>query len=105
MEKVRRERRSADAWREIVTRQEQSGLSVHAFCAQEDVEPASLYAWRSRIGRGVESAGTAVPVSRKVPRRKIEGEFIDLGSLDSKRSRFEVRLDLGGGVLLQLVRG
>ncbi len=51
MEKIRRERRSADAWREIVTRQEQSGLSVHAFCAQEDVEPASLYAWRSRIGR------------------------------------------------------
>jgi hypothetical protein len=33
------------------------------------------------------------------------GVFIDLGALGSGRSRFEVRLDLGGGVLLQLVRG
>jgi len=32
------------------------------------------------------------------------GEFIDLGALGSGRSRFEVRLELGGGVLLHLVR-
>ena len=105
MEKIRRERRSADAWREIVTRQEQSGLSVHGFCQQEGIEPASLYAWRSRIQRGVDSPQALVRVSRKSPRRRIDGEFIDLGSLDSKPSRFEVRLDLGGGVLLQLFRG
>jgi len=105
MEKIRRERRSADAWREIVTRQEQSGLSVHDFCQQEGLEPASLYAWRSRARREIDFPQTQVRVSRKPPQRKIGGEFIDLGSLDSKRSRFEVRLDLGGGVLLQLVRG
>jgi len=105
MEKIRRDRRSADAWREIVTRQEQSGLSVHGFCQQEGIEPASLYAWRSRIRRGVASRQKPLRVSRKPARQKIEGEFIDLGSLDSKPSRFEVRLDLGGGVLLQLVRG
>ena len=35
---------------------------------------------------------------------KSSGEFIDLGALGSGRSRFEVRLDLGGGMLLHLVR-
>ena len=88
-----------------MARQEQSGLSVHDFCQQEGIEPTSLYAWRSRTRRDADSPRTPVRVSRKPPPRKIDGEFIDLGSLESKRFRFEVRLDLGGGVLLQLVRG
>jgi hypothetical protein len=31
--------------------------------------------------------------------------FVDLGTLSASGSRFELRLDLGGGVLLHLVRG
>ena len=43
MDKIRRERRSAEAWREIVRHQQQSGLSVPAFCQQQEgMEPASL---------------------------------------------------------------
>jgi hypothetical protein len=41
---------------------------------------------------------------QKNPWEKASGEFIDLGAIDSSRGRFEVRLDLGGGVLLHLVR-
>ena len=37
-------------------------------------------------------------------RRPPSSSFIDLGSLGSSLSRFEVRLDLGTGVVLHLVR-
>ena len=45
-------------------------------------------------------------ISAPVPEKPSAGGFIDLGALaDSGGSRFEVRLDLGAGVLLTLVRG
>jgi hypothetical protein len=77
-------------------------LTVEAFCRDEGIGVWSLYRWRSRLGATVEAAGTvaAAPSHDKAP-----AGFIDLGALSSRSSRFEVRLDLGGGVLLQLVRG
>ena len=36
-------------WREVVGRQEKSGLSVRAFCRQEDVCAHTLYIWRRRL--------------------------------------------------------
>jgi hypothetical protein len=38
------------------------------------------------------------------PREAPSSGFIDLGALGSSRSRFEIRLELGHGVLLHLVR-
>ena len=103
MEKIGRERRSESAWREIVARQDQSGLSVKAFCEREGIKAVSLYRWRSRLQREDSSAPGHAP--RKARPEKPTREFIDVGALSSSRSRFEVRLDLGGGVLLHLVRG
>lgn len=105
MEKIGRQRRSESTWRELLERQGQSGLPVKAFCEREGIKAASFYVWRSRLQREVrdESAPTRAP--RKARPEKPAGEFIDLGALSSSRSRFEVRLDLGGGVLLHLVRG
>ena len=106
MEKISRPKRSESACREIVERQRQSGLTVAAFCEREGIKSASLYGWRSRLGRGPK----ATPRVRSLPKKAKDSEssssgFIDLGSLGSSRSRFEVRLELGGGVLLHLVRG
>jgi putative transposase len=106
MEKISRQRRSESAWREIVERQGQSGLTVPEFCEQEGFKAASLYGWRSRLREGSQRP----PVSRTVPKMAKRSEtsssgFIDLGSLGAGTSRFEVRLELGGGVLLHLVRG
>jgi hypothetical protein len=36
-------------WQELVSQQEQSGLSVHAFCKQRDVTEASFYNWRKQL--------------------------------------------------------
>ena len=106
MEKIGRERRSEGAWREIVERQSQSGLSVKAFCERESIKAASFYGWRSRLHGEVRDKGASTRAPRRAARlEKPTGEFIDLGALNANRSRFEVRLDLGGGVLLHLVRG
>jgi len=105
MEKIGRERRSESAWREIVERQAESGLSVRAFCEREGIKAVSLYGWRSRLQREAQDESARAHAPRKARPEKSTGEFIDLGALSASRSRFEVRLDLGGGVLLHLVRG
>jgi hypothetical protein len=105
MEHMVRQRRSESAWREIVARQEQSGLTVQKFCEREGLKAASLYGWRVRLRQEPSGKRAAAPISTRARAGKVTGEFIDLGAIDSSRGRFEVRLDLGGGVLLHLVRG
>lgn len=100
MEKTTR-RVDADGWREILVRQEQSGLSARAFCEREGINAGSLYRWRCRLGRTSASGQTSE--SRPVRRNAPQG-FIDVGALGCSSSRFEVRLDLGGGLSLHLVR-
>lgn len=39
------------AWRELVDRQRQSGLSVRGFCQRELVSEGSFYAWRRELLR------------------------------------------------------
>jgi transposase-like protein len=52
-------------WQELIAQQEQSGLSVHAFCEQRGVTEASFYGWRKQLRGGslvgfalVEATGT-----------------------------------------------
>jgi putative transposase len=105
MDQIVRRRRSESVWREIVARQEQSGLTVQEFCEREGLKSASLYGWRVRLRQEPAGKTASARMSRRRRAEKASGEFIDLGAIDSSRGRFEVRLDLGGGVLLHLVRG
>jgi len=95
-----RQGRGAQAWGELVKRQRASGLSVSAFCRREGINAWTFYGWRSRL----RSAQSRQLESRPVP---AEGaSFIDLGALGSPAAqRWEVRLDLGEGIVLHLVRG
>ena len=106
MEKIGRHRRSESTWREIVDRQEQSGLTVVQFCEREGIQPASLYAWRSRLREGLAKGAPEPEAGAKKSKHSEppSSEFIDLGALGSSRSRFEIRLELSQGVLLYLVR-
>jgi hypothetical protein len=104
MDQVVRQRRSESVWREIVARQEQSGLTVTAFCEREGLKPASLYGWRVRLRQSATSKKTSQTTSDRVRVESTSEQFIDLGAIGASRGRFEVRLDLGGGVLLQLIR-
>ena len=106
MEKIGRQRRNEGAWREIVERQAQSGLTVAAFCEREGLRSASLCGWRSRLRNGSKDNPRVVSVkkAKASDASPASSSFINLGSLGSSLSRFEVRLDLGAGIALHLVR-
>ena len=98
----RRKRRDANAWRLVMSRFEESGLRVPQFCEREGIGAASFYQWRSRLGssssrRKVSRAPEPVVASAR-------GDFLDLGTLGSGTSPVQVRLDLGGGVVVHLTR-
>jgi transposase-like protein len=108
MQKGEIRRSSGAVWRERVERQERSGLSVQEFCDREGVSAWSLYRWKRRLRTGNDPAKR---VSK--PAGFVRGEpvpspeaFIDLGALRSEREGpgWEIRLELGGGVILQLAR-
>ncbi|GMV70137.1 MAG: hypothetical protein AMXMBFR76_25760 [Pseudomonadota bacterium] len=92
----KRMRRNAESWKTLLAKQVASGLSVAAFCARERLNAASFYQWRSRLGR--EALG-APPVPSAAG-----GAFVDLGALGGS-GRFELRIELGGGRVVQLVCG
>ena len=101
----RRRRLGSEAWRGLLAQFVVSGLTVTAFCEREAVSAASFYRWRSQLGVGSEEA-TGVSAVPAVVRNK--SRFVDLGALsaaDALPSGFELRLDLGGGLMLQLRRG
>lgn len=108
----RQQRRALGAlrWREILGRFEGAGTTVEQFCAREGVCKSSFYHWRSQLGMPIGGAGAAVPVQALRPRpAQAKGcGFIDLGRLDraaiDSAGSVELRLDLGGGVVLQIVR-
>lgn len=101
MEGIRRRRHSAQRWRGILGRFEESGLTARAFCARERISRQSFYGWRSRLGGESDQALVAKAAQLTNP----ANGFIDLGDLRSGGSRLEVRLDLGAGVVLRIARG
>lgn len=97
--------RDAGQWQALIGRQAGSGLSVADFCRRESISTASFYRWRRLLGGGLVEQG--------VPRESTSG-FVDLGLLRPAgeedeaavpTGRLELTLDLGGGVVLHLVRG
>lgn len=111
MEQIKRRRLGADAWRAILERFSRSDLTVQAFCQQEGVSVASFYLWRSKLAG---SQGRSRP-ARAVVTGQPKADFLDLGTLTTRTPEalppaeiasrcFELRLDLGGGLQLHLVR-
>jgi transposase-like protein len=102
MQQNKRRRLGAEAWRGMVERFEGSGLSAEGFCEQEGISLASLYRWRVKFR---QDASSELPKRAGALAATAEAaEFVDLGAL-RPGSRFELRLDFGGGVVLQLSRG
>ncbi len=98
----RRPREDEAALRGLFARHAASGLSTGAFCAKAGVSSKSFYRWRSGlIGSATKPIVTTTAASAKHP----TSGFIDSGGLRTLgNSRVEMRLDLGGGVLLHRVR-
>jgi len=101
MRQSKQRRYRAGTWHEILGRFEESGLGAPAFCARERVSVQSLRRWQARPGGESEHAlvAKAGALARKT------AEFIDLRALRSGEPRFEVRLELGAGLILSIACG
>lgn len=95
-------RRSAKAWRGLVASFASSGLTLPQYCAREGIGIARYHRWQRLLAlppRRALSSMPATAMTMKAP------EFVDLGALTNTTTRLELRLDLGGGVILQIARG
>ncbi len=103
----RRVKRSAAMWRELFRRQTSSGLVTAEFCRQEGINAGLFRRWRAALAepkrRGGGASKSRVKSEALVPST---APFIDLGGLGSAAgSRFDIRLELGGGIVLSIARG
>jgi putative transposase len=102
MSQHQRPRPSAALKAAIISRFAESGLGVEAFCRRESISTSSFYRWRSLL----DDASPRDVVTRKALRATPRAPaFVDLGTLRRSHAPLELHLDLGGGVLLHLVRG
>jgi hypothetical protein len=93
-------RRGEGEWRLLLAKFSASGLGVPAFCRSEGFSAASFYRWRDRLSDVVDRGDVVV--------RESAASFVDLGALNSRSSpglRLDLKLDLGDGLVLHLVRG
>jgi putative transposase len=86
-------------WRLRLARFAASGLPVRQFCDAEAVSNATFYSWQKKLGKAVVTAPGA--------------GFIDVGPMPPPRASvklepaiaaLEVRLELGHGLVLHIVR-
>jgi hypothetical protein len=101
MEKIKQRRYGAETWRKILGRFEESGTTAQAFCAREGLSSKSLRRWQLRLGGDSDQA----LIAKAAGLTSKPSGFIDLGDLRSGSSRYEVRLELGAGVILSIARG
>ena len=93
-------RRGHEEWRAVFDRFAASGLSIRQFCDSEGLSKSSFERWRGLL------AGEASSVADRGDACARAG-FVDAGLVDvgGGAGRPELKLDLGGGVVLHLVRG
>jgi transposase-like protein len=105
MQGSKRRRLSEQAWREVLRRFEADGMSVGEFCKREGVSDSSLHRWRARLASTPSSDAAQ---ARKGSQEKAPTSFVELGSLGATSAtavpRLDLRLDLGGGLTVHLVR-
>lgn len=91
----------AGQWRERIERWRRSGLSVVAFCRQEQVSQASFFNWRKRVSPRL--AGTNRGLSRSSGSPDRPPRFVQLPTAPWPGSE-EIRIALPGGALVTLPR-
>jgi hypothetical protein len=74
---------------------------VPEFCRREGINASLFRRWRSSL----KTSGKVIRVPTRAEPAEAPAPFIDLGGIGSGGPRFEVRLELGAGVVLSIARG
>ena len=105
----RRRRLAPRSWREVMLRFGGAGATVSEFCAREGLSTSSFYRWRERLGSGGDEGGLqrapgAVGTGHASPPPQASSTWVDWPRRPREAGAgLELRLDLGGGVVLQIV--
>lgn len=84
-------RRSAAEWRQLIDRQRDSGQSQASFCRAQGVSLGTFQHWKRRLRDDATSPGASPWLELPLGLKQPEG-------------RWEIELELGGGVCLRLSR-
>ena len=98
----RRQRRSAEEWREIFERRAASGPPIVDFCQREGIAHSSYARWWTLLVNATRDAGIALS--------RTGTAFVDAGVLAHRATaetseRLDLTLELGHGIVLHVVRG
>lgn len=77
-------------WRQLVAQQEQSGVSVRAFCERHRTSEHSFYKWRKRLAARLPVKFALVETNGSVPAR---GAAVELTLATGERLRIEPGVD------------
>jgi len=86
-------------WREAVKRFARSGLSVRAFCRQENLLESAFYFWRREIACRDEETQTRAKAPRRAPRQP---DFLPVCVTETVARPASITLELAGGRVLRL---
>ena len=104
MQGIKWRRLGEDTWRDLLRQFEQGDESVNAFCRREGLSTNTFHRWRARLAVASEAPRSGA-VQAKTDDASIP-RFVDLGALRAPGvGRLELKLDLGAGVVLHVVRG
>jgi len=77
-------------WRELIARQQQSGLAVRAFCRQHRTSEHSFYQWRKRLAAQLPVKFALVETNRPAP---VNAKLIEVILASGERLRIEPGFD------------
>ncbi|MDM5179223.1 hypothetical protein PO883_18665 [Massilia sp. DJPM01] len=99
---VAKQSRKEVEWRQRLARFAANGQEVKTFCLAESVSEAALYRWRKQLAAtvGVSPAAGFIDVGVMPPTPAVP----PMTQCESAGATLEVRLDLGHGLVLQIVR-
>ena len=107
MEAVKRRRLGEQGWREVLGRFDAGGATVGDFCQREGISQSGLHRWRARLSSAPNGLAGECKKTRELQKVATSG-FVELGALGastvSVEPRLELKLDLGCGLTLHLVR-